>query len=513
MQQFAAYCGSLVPDVIRLRLCRKPSGFSVMLGALARGGFALLASGWCWSAAAADQAPTLWRGGWALAFFCLAALVVVALVLHLHIKRLELQQERRLNARLRKLDKIKDSFLANTSHELRTPLNGMIGMAESLLDDPALKLPADARQKLMMIRASGRRLSALVNDILDYAKLTERSLELRLRPVNLHAVAHEAVCLLQPLSETKGVSLHNVIHNEGLWVMADENRLQQILINLLGNAIKFTDRGEVRLSAREDGDRVCIEVRDTGVGIKPEDIHTVFIAFHQLENPVHELAPGTGLGLAICKQLVELHGGDIEVESRYGQGSTFRITLRRAQLRDNVQWHERLHKKSSADILSLSPRKPAVVTRPDSPGEPLPVIDHPERYTVMIVDDDPVNRMVLSATLRQQRYRILEAANGEEALRFMSVESRVDLVILDVMMPRMNGFEVCARIREKHTLDQLPVLFLTAQKVDEDLQRGFAVGGNEFLLKPVSKYELLALVANYLHLLSVQRTLRAAAAL
>lgn len=549
MQQFAAYCRSyLKPGGVRHNLCRQPPIWlnmalffcaSVLRALKVRCRLVLpvlllLASATGASPLGAEstvstipsvigsqdirpgvssvQAP-LWHNRWTFVFYALALLALARFLLHLRVKRLELLQEKRLNTRLRQLDKIKDSFLANTSHELRTPLNGMIGIAEALLDDPALKLPMEARQKLMMMRASGKRLAALVNDILDYAKLTERSLELRLRPINLCAVAHEVVCLLQPLSESKGVALHNFIQNEGLWVMADENRLQQILINLLGNAIKFTDRGEVTLSAEDDGGLLHIEVRDTGVGIKEEDIHSVFIAYHQLENPIHQLTPGTGLGLAICKQLVELHGGEIDVESQYGTGSCFHFTLRRAQLRDNVQWHERLHKKTgSAEVLSLVSRKPAVQGRPDIAGEVRPMIEHPENYTVLIVDDDPVNRMVLSGILRQHRYRIIEAGNGEEALRLMETESRVDLLILDVMMPRMNGFEVCAKIRQTHPLDQLPILFLTAQKVDEDLQRGFAVGGNEFLLKPVSKYELLALVANYLRLLTVHRKLRAAAA-
>jgi two-component system sensor histidine kinase ChiS len=546
MQQFAAYCRSyLTPGGARHLYCRQlpqspqvpGEGFLPFVTACLCLNLRMLLLALCicapavWSdspirAQMLDQnltintlvAPAvnpaklpLWRSPWAFAAYLLIALGLVRFILHVKFKHMELIQEKRLNAHLRKLDKIKDSFLANTSHELRTPLNGMIGMAEALLDEPGLKLPLEARQKLLMIRASGKRLAALVNDILDYAKLTERSLELRLRPVNLYAVAYEVVCLLQPLSDDKGVALHNLIVNEGLWVMADENRLQQILINLLGNAIKFTDRGEVKLSAVDDGGLVHIEVQDTGVGIKEEDIHSVFIAFHQLENPIHQVAPGTGLGLAICKQLVELHGGDIEVESQYGIGSTFRISLRRAQLRDNVQWHERLHKKTaSADVLSLTARKPAVQGRPETTGELLPMIEHPENYTVLIVDDDPVNRLILSGILRQHRYRILEAVNGEEALRLMNAESHVDLMILDVMMPRMNGFDVCAKIRETHPLDQLPILFLTAQKVDEDLQRGFAVGGNEFLLKPVSKYELLALVANYLRLLTVHRKLRAA---
>lgn len=456
-----------------------------------------------WSDQAATMAirilPPPWLTWWAYGIYSLIALVLLLFFVHFQYKRIELYQEKKVNAKLRKLDKIKDSFLANTSHELRTPLNGMIGIAEALIDGYDGPVSAAIRKKLEMIRSSGKRLSSLVNDILDYAKLTEHSLEIRLRPVNVAAVLHEVTYILRPLAESKNLELLCDLTDNTPWVMSDENRLQQILFNLLGNAIKFTDSGRVTVSVSQPGGKVKIMVRDSGMGIREEDIHSVFIAFHQLDLNSEQTINGTGLGLAITKQLVELQGGDIGVTSRWGLGSSFWFTLHQAEQQADIVG------VMSAEPAAHYPMPPAVAAaaleesqQMNAQVKTLPMIENPEKYCVLIVDDDPVNRIVLRGMLEQHRYQVIEANNGTEAIKILAGEQRVNLVLLDVMMPRVSGFEVCEAVRKSHCLLELPVIFLTAQKNDEDLLRGFAVGANEFLTKPVSKYELLALVTNHL---------------
>lgn len=449
--------------------------------------------------------PPPWQTWWAYLSYALLALCLLLFFVHMKLKRMELVQEKKVNARLRKLDKIKDSFLANTSHELRTPLNGMIGIAEALLDDRDEAISPEGRKKLNMIRASGRRLANLVNDILDYAKLTENSLDIKLRPVNVHALVYEVECLLRPLADLKNIELRNNIDESTPWLMGDENRLQQILINLVGNAIKFTERGHVELAVDDLGQYLQLEVRDTGAGIKEEDIASVFVAFHQLEAGNEQCSAGTGLGLAITKQLVELQGGEIGLSSGFGQGSVFRFVLRKAETQAGKP------KPPPTAESNIEPFIHRPMRGGEVAAEAIALVDHPEQYRVLVVDDDPVNCIVLRGILQQHRYRSAEASSGSEALAILDNGEAVDLVILDVMMPRMNGFETCRAIRERFAIHELPVLFLTAQKVDADLLQGFAAGGNEFLTKPVSKYELLALVANHLRLLTANRQLRAAA--
>lgn len=451
--------------------------------------------------------PPWWRTWWAYGlYFAFVALIFLVLAI-MQFKRGELLQERRVNAKLRKLDKIKDTFLANTSHELRTPLNGMIGIADALIDGMEGPVSDPVKQKLEMIKSCGKRLANLVNDILDYAKLTEHSLEIRLRPVELNSVLHDAVYLLRPLAESKELELEYQEQADLPWVMSDENRLQQVLINLIGNAIKFTEKGKVTVHVTPTVNAVCVRIEDTGIGIPEEDVNSVFIAFHQLDSTYSQALSGTGLGLAITKQLVEMQGGEIGVTSKIGQGSCFWFTLQKsAHGQQKVARQEAIQ---MVDPVALDEPRDGPLKDSDKGGGAvplMPMIEHPEQYCVLIVDDDPVNRIILRGVLEQHKYQVLEASNGQQALDLIQAKQQpINLVLLDVMMPRISGFVVCEQIREIYPLHELPVLFLTAHKNDEDLQKGFLVGGNEFLTKPVSKYELLALVGNYMRLVNLHR--------
>jgi two-component system sensor histidine kinase ChiS len=272
-------------------------------------------------------APPLWRSWWAYVFYALMLAALVYLVLHFQMKKQAYEREHTLNRRLQELDKLKDEFLANTSHELRTPLNGIIGLSESLLDGAAGPVPESMRKYLEMIAYSGKRLANLVNDILDFSKLKNHTLQLHRRPVDVHECVQILLKMTEPLVGTKELELINAVPESLPPVLADEGRLQQILYNLVGNAVKFTDQGSVTVSAKHEHDRVVIDVVDTGIGIPPEQATKIFESFEQVDGTDNRKYGGTGLGLAITKRLVELHGGAISVCSTPGVGSRFRVKL------------------------------------------------------------------------------------------------------------------------------------------------------------------------------------------
>lgn len=455
--------------------------------------------------------PAPWRTGWAYGLYVVLVGLFGAILVQTKVRKIELLQQKAVNHTLQKLDKIKDSFLANTSHELRTPLNGIIGLAESLIDTAAHKFDGETLGKLTMIRASGKRLANLVNDILDYSKMAEHNLDIKVHPVNTFTAVQEVVALLQGLAETKGLTLINNVDREAPWVMADDNRLQQILLNLLGNAIKYTEHGQVSITLNDAGKVLRFVINDTGMGIRAEDVDRLFIAFQQLDAEDDRIHSGTGLGLAISKQLVELQGGEIAVSSRFGEGSTFSFTLAKAEManaRPPVQ--TRPNRLTSASPIVPGP-SPGAAIAPGAKSKfatPEALILRTDQFRLLIVDDDPVNRMVLGGILKLHQYQVTEASSGQQALDWLGKQP-FDLIILDVMMPLLSGFETCKKLRITYPLEQLPVIFLTAKNMDDDLLKSFAAGGNDFLTKPVAKHELLARVANQLRLVEIYRGLTA----
>ena len=406
------------------------------------------------------------------------------------------------NEDLTRLDQLKDEFLANTSHELRTPLNGIVGLAESLLGGTTGQLPEQTNRSLAMIASSGRRLTNLINDILDFSKLRHKDLNLRLQPVDIRAISEIILTLSQPLVGEKNLQLINQIPVNIPIVMADENRVQQILYNLVGNAIKFTEKGNVTISAQISGQHVLISVSDTGIGIPKERHKSIFESFEQANGSIAREHGGTGLGLTVTKQLVELHQGTIGVESEVGTGSRFFFTLPIAEEQGvptaSPEYTERLpiakQSKTFSNIEGILPQ------------ERLKGEEHsPEVcYKLLAVDDETVNLQVLTNHLSLQPYTVIQTTNGIDALHNIEAADKAgcpfDLVLLDVMMPKMSGYEVCQRLRKKYSADKLPVIMLTARNRVEDLVVGLQAGANDYLTKPFSRIELLARIETQLTL-------------
>jgi signal transduction histidine kinase/DNA-binding response OmpR family regulator/serine phosphatase RsbU (regulator of sigma subunit) len=410
-----------------------------------------------------------------------------------------LQAESRLkkaNIELQQLDKLKDEFLANTSHELRTPLNGIIGIADSLIDGAAGELTDQTKANLAMIVSSGKRLSHLVNDILDVSKLKQKNIELQLKPVGLREIVEVVLTLSKPLVAQKPVQLINAIKPDLPPAYADENRLQQIFYNLIGNAIKFTDSGHIEISAEiKKGDEILvITVTDTGIGIPEDKLDNIFQSFEQADGGTARKYGGTGLGLAVTKPLIQLHGGDIWVQSTPGVGSQFTFTLPISEKPIESQPNQ------ASSVSHYQVTQGPISTEPSTIA-PSPI---PGKFKILAVDDEPVNLQVLVNHLSLQHYTIFQASSGIEALTLIEQGLKPDIILLDVMMPQMTGYEVTQKLREKWQADELPILLLTAKNQVADLVTGLETGANDYLTKPISKDELLVRIKTHIHIKELQ---------
>lgn len=398
------------------------------------------------------------------------------------IQTRELQDQvaltQRQNLSLQEADRLKDELLANTSHELRTPIHGIKGMAEAMLASEDELSERQQGQLGLIIKSAGS-LARLVDDLLDYHRLRHGQLEIRPAPVSAKAVIRLVLDLCQHLVQGKPVRLIDRSADDLPPVQADEQRLEQVLWNLVGNAIKYTPEGKVVLSAHREAGRLCIRIADTGIGIAPDQLEHIFEPLVRLDTPGAK--PGAGLGLSITRQLIAQMGGELTVSSEPQVGSVFSISLPLAP--EGAQ-------PGRSD--SSAPR-PQLLRPPELPLPP--PASAPEASeavaTLLIVDDEPINLHILQQLLSPYGYRLLLCSDGHDALRRLE-ETPVDLLLLDVMMPTLSGFDLCRRLREHYPRDRLPVLLLTALGGPKEIEEGFAAGANDYLVKPFAREELLA---------------------
>ena len=407
------------------------------------------------------------------------------------------EREKERADHLARVDQLKDQFLANTSHELRTPLHGIVGISESLFDqaqDP------EQKENLAMIITSGKRLTSLVNDLLDFSKMKNQDLQLNVKPVGLGPLTDVVLQVCKPLVQNKSVKLINEVEGNLPLVLGDENRLQQILYNLIGNAIKFTEKGEIKVKASTQEDSVKVEIEDTGVGIAEDKLPGIFEEFSQVDGSAQREHAGTGLGLSISKKLVELHGGEMGVRSALGKGSTFIFTIPIAP--DSSEVVERQETIETKTNLSNNENEvtegvalETTILEENGIGK--------DRFHILLVDDEPINLQVIRNHLSSSQYKISAVSNGKEALDLIDSNESFDLILLDVMMPRMSGYEVCQRIRERYLSSELPIIMVTAKDQVADLVEGLETGANDYITKPFSKDEFLARIKTHLSLYAI----------
>lgn len=403
---------------------------------------------------------------------------ISALLFKRHFRLVSLNEEQ--TKELQKADKMKDDFLANTSHELRNPLHGIINIAQAILDDHEETLTLKNQNSLKLLVRVGHRMSFLLNDLLDITRLQEEHIRLHMDRVNLRAVTSGVIDMIRYMSEGKPVQFHMDIPTAFPYVQADENRLTQILFNLLHNAVKFTNEGSVTISATYNNGMATIQVADTGIGMEEGIQKKIFQAYEQVNSTLTSMG-GIGLGLPICKQLVELHGGEISVQSTLGKGSVFSFTLP-------------LVASSTYEI--ASEREIAASTLIEKDYKRIENTTYEVNYSesvekkskIVIVDDDPLNLQILT-TMLSPEYKVATATSGEGALTLLDT-GEWDLVISDVMMPNMSGYELTQKIRQRFTLSELPILLLTARNQLQDVYTGFHSGANDYLSKPTDALEL-----------------------
>lgn len=451
-----------------------------------------------------------------LAFF------VAASGLLLHRLRLgkELAQEEAIG-QLQQLDRIKDEFLANISHELRTPLNGIIGLSRTLLSGLSGRLDAEQSRTQQLIVQSAQRLARLVDDILDYSQLRDGTLRVEMQAVDLNYALESVIGVVRPLAAQKDIVIRNQVGGETIWIRADESRLHQVLYNLLGNAIKFTEGGVITLTAVVHNGEVFVSVIDTGAGIPPNELNHIFEPFRQGDGSIARAHAGAGLGLSITRMLVELLGGRIEVNSRTAAthddtadtGTTVTFVLPEASPQEVYDKNRPDRPRSTPTVPALAGIDTATSTVHElrkhlERSAPSLLTESDERtYTILAVDDDPINLKVLETILLGSGLRLVTSSSGQEVMSLVE-EEEPDLILLDLMMPGLSGYEICSELRKRYDAVELPVVMVTARTQTVDLVHAYESGANDYITKPFDGDELLARVHSHLHIKKLVHTLK-----
>lgn len=384
----------------------------------------------------------------------------------------------------KEVDRMKTDFISTVSHELRTPLTSVLGFASiiqekleelsPLINSENRKAQRNLKQvqtNINIIVSEAERLTTLINDVLDVAKMEAGKVEWYMQPIYVGDVIERAIAATSSLFEVKGLELQKSFDPELPLIMGDGDRLIQVMINLISNAVKFTDQGYVTCQAKIHNGEMLLSVTDTGIGIAEADQPKVFERFKQVGDTLTDKPKGTGLGLPICKQIVEHHGGRIWVESQIGLGSTFFFIL---PLMGNSLETEKLTINSLVKQL-----KEHVVTTTS---------DFTQTYkTILVVDDDAHIRELLRQELEAEGYKVREAKDGMDAISQVKF-AKPDLIVLDVMMPQMNGFDVAAVLKNNPQTMGIPIIILS---IFEDKERGYRLGIDRYLTKPIHKEGLL----------------------
>ncbi len=359
----------------------------------------------------------------------------------------------------------KSQFLASMSHELRTPLNAIIGYSEMLQEDAEERGDTTAVPDLQKIHAAGKHLLTLINDVLDLSKIEAGKMQLHLETFEVAPVVEQVATTIQPLVERNANRLELRCDPAIGAMRSDTTRLRQVLLNLLSNACKFTDHGLITLEVARSGEDLAFRVRDSGIGMTPEQLARLFQAFSQAEASTAAKYGGTGLGLAITRRLCQLMGGDIAVESQAGVGSTFTVRLPAA-----------------------GPMEPALRAASESPGDAAA-----HAGTVLVIDDDAAARELVARCLEKRGLRAVAAADGASGLQ-LARERHPDAITLDIVMPGMDGWAVLSALKADPATADIPVIMLSM--VDEQ-NLGFALGAADYLTKPIERDHLIRVLRKH----------------
>jgi signal transduction histidine kinase/CheY-like chemotaxis protein len=371
-------------------------------------------------------------------------------------------------------NKAKSSFLANMSHEIRTPLNAVIGYSELLQDDAEDQGLLQFIPDLKKIHGAGKHLLSLINDILDLSKIEAGRMRLSLESFTLSSLISELESTARPLIEKNGNVFQVEAQVELGTVSTDRTKIKQVVFNLLSNAGKFTERGAVKLNVERESiagkDWIHFQVADTGIGISVEDQKKLFREFTQVDLSTTKKYGGTGLGLAITRKLCELMGGNIQMESKAGQGSTFDVRLPAELIVEQIEKSNCASAEESLQTKSDAAQK-----------------------TVLVIDDDDSERELLTRFLTRDGFHVISCAGGDEGLR-LAREHRPAVILLDVLLPGKDGWQILTSLKSKPEMASIPVIMVT---ITDNKNKGYALGADNYLTKPVDASQLSVALAKF----------------
>ncbi|MGB3514299.1 MAG: ATP-binding protein [Microcoleaceae cyanobacterium] len=421
------------------------------------------------------------------------------------IERAQSQEHlRQINEELERSSQLKSEFLASMSHELRTPLNSILGFSDLLQRQTSGELGDRQLNQVQLIQKSGQHLLQLINDILDLSKIEAGKTELNLEPINIHEVCTDCLRMIQPRTEKKRLALSLELDYRLSTVFLDQRRIRQIIINLLSNAVKFTpEGGQVKLSGRLaygnqiQGDYrpdcspinpstpyLCLEVKDSGIGIPEDRWKMLFSPFQQVDSSLSRRHEGTGLGLVLTKKLAELHGGTVSLNSTVNRGSTFRVWLPLTEMRQEVIVNNsELEIGTEKSIESVTERH----------------LESENFCRVLVVEDQPYNQLLISEVLELEGYSVELISDGKTMLDtinsgLVTATALPNLVLMDIQLPEIDGFELIRQIKAHPVWQSVPVVAVTAMAMAGDRERCLAAGASDYLSKPLNIEQMIATV-------------------